>query len=202
MKYIHVLQREGDPHFGSLQHLVHLVDTLVTNGSLVAVVDCHHIYEDVKHWLRKDDTMYSPKELTEDEQAPIFYMNREESGVILHGFWDELDNWLHANKDKGKSDELFIVPFTTHEDIHDLVTQEPKSCLLKPNLVLAINQKYQELHRIMQRISSYEYSEATIKWFSNNGRMDVLTRHRDRNVKTEDIVVDFDRVLRESYAKT
>lgn len=202
MHYIHVLQREGDPHFGSPQHMVYLVDALVASGYLVAVVDCHHMFEDVKSWLRKDDMMCSPREYKGEEESSFFYMNRDESNVILHGFWDDLGDWLRLNSDKGKSDELFIVPFITHDDIHELVTQEPKSFPLKANLVLAVNQKYQELRRIIHRINAYQYSEATIKWFLNSGRIDVLSRHKDRNVKTEEAVIDFDCALRESYVKS
>lgn len=193
MKYIHVLDRERDSYFGSLLHMTHLVEALTYRGYLVAVIDYHHMFEDGMKW-----ESHNLKELDENY---LFILNREEGSASICNFWTELEEWVKKTELDLKTRDIFIFSFTTQTDIHDLSVCEPSIYPLKPNLVMSKPPRYPELYKIFQRLDSYAFSEAVIKWFPNNARTDVLSRHKDRKILSERMVNVFELALRESENK-
>ena len=193
MKYIHVLHRERGSYFGSLQHMIHLAEALTAKGYMVAVIDYHHMFADGSNWTLTESNLI--------DKNLMFYVNREDNSVGIEQFWTDLEEWSVLYDRSVKSKEVFIFVFTTHADIHDLSMHVPKSYPLKPNLVMAKAPKYPEVFRLIQRIDSYTFSEAVIKWMPENGRTEVLSMHKDRNLLDQDIVREFELLLRQTEAE-
>ena len=193
MKYVHVLDRERDPYFGSLLHMMHLVESLTCREYAVVVIDYHHMFEDSMRWQNQ--------QVHHLDENYMYLINRDAESPAIWSLWEDLEDWIKRDGFELKSRDIFIFSFTTQTDIRELCFSEPENYPLYPNLVMAKSPKYPELYQIMQRLDSYSFSEAVIKWFPNNDRTEVLSKYKDRNILSEQMVNIFEIALRESETK-